>query len=147
MFLFCCLERKYLQLHRLGAIVENPFDRKLRVGRDLSSIGSRDHDEFVVPGHEKSFFSLVLKAPPCADLQLNNTDIRFLQGLMKLFRLKRRARFVGNHNCFLGETDFDLVDARYLPQVHFGNCRAHPAGDPGGFHRRLFDLRKRESTR
>ena len=102
LLLFCCLERENLQLHRLGSIVENPFDRKRRIGRDLCSIGDRDHGESIIPGDEKSSFAVVLNPSPCADLQLNNPNIRFLQGLMKLFRLECGTGFVLNHDCFLG---------------------------------------------
>ena len=83
-----------------GLIVENPFDREWSVNPDVSCIWCRNHNKSVVFGHEESFFTLALDPPSCADLQLNNTDIRFFQSLVKLFRLEGGSRFAAVTHLF-----------------------------------------------
>ena len=73
-------------------------------------------------------------------MKLQDADVRFFQGVADLLGLERRSGLVGNHDGFVGQADFDFVDARQLSQIDLRDSGTGAARDSGCLHRNLLDL-------
>src|SRR5436309_14561970 len=130
----------HFQFHGIGAIVDCSLDQYKRVGRNRRSTRNGLQDKLFCTRYKKPLPALLLDTAASADLKLHYSDFRFFQGITNILGLERRSGFVGDHNGFTGQTDFDFVNAVQLSQIDLGNSGADAARNSGGAHRNFFNL-------